>query len=437
MKVGRRPFAGVSAGRLGVLSILGGAAGGQVLALVCAPLLSRMYTPTDFGILTIVLALASTTGTVASLRYEMAIPLPERESEAHSLATLGLLAVCATTLLTFVVVGFARNGVAALVSQPGIAPWLWFVPALAASIATFTVLNQLAIRHARFTSIGRRNLLQSVVTVLGQLALGLAALRPLGLLLGVTLGQAAGAASMVRGAGLRSDGARLGRRVPQLRAAASRYRRFPLVLAVSGLLNTLGLQAPVLVVSHHFGPVVTGWLGMTQRVLTLPVTLLGVAVAQVYLSELARAVRTDPDNAVALFRRTSRRLLVIAVPVGVGMVLIGPWAFSLVFGGEWLQSGVYAQALAIGLAAQLVAVPVSSTLTVYERQTLQLSWDAGRLVLVTAAVAAAAAWGASALTTMWVLGVGLALTYVASWLLSRAVVNSARRPTHDADALGG
>ena len=419
-----KALAGLSANRRGVLAIVSGTALGQASAVVLAPVLSRVYTPADFGVFTIVSGIVMTVGTVAALRFELAVPLPKKERDALALGFLGLLSALATTVIGTAVVAVAGDRIAAVFRQPALMPWLWLAPVTAGLIGVFIVLNQLAIRRRRYAAIGRRNVIQALSTVLIQIALGAAKLRPGGLLVGLGAGQAIGALSLLPGSGLRSNDARRGRSSACLKAMASRYRRFPLLLAPSGLINTAGLYVPVLLIAYFYGVQVAGWLGLTQRILALPVMLLGTAVSQVYLGELARASRGDRSAVAGLFRSATRRLSLVAGVCTVVLLIAGPWAFGLVFGPAWTQSGDYARALALSLGAQLIAVPVSMTLIVFERQWLQLSWDISRLVFTLGSVAGCHALGGSALASIWALAAASSAAYAASWLLSRATVRN-------------
>jgi O-antigen/teichoic acid export membrane protein len=215
---------------------------------------------------------------------------------------------------------------------------------------------------------------------------------------------------------------RFGAAKSRLREVARRYRRFPLLLAPSGLLNILGTQLPVLLLAYFYGIAVAGWMGLAQRVLAVPVTLLGTTVAQVYLAELARSKRSRFSTAGSLFTRASRSLLTVGALVGLVLLIGGPQLFALVFGQEWAISGKYAQAMSLGLTAQFIGTPLSQTLIVYERQMLQLSWDTARLVLVSTAIVVASATGTSALGAVWALSLASALAYSLSWLLSWRVI---------------
>jgi len=416
---------GFSASERGILYIVSGTAAGQALAFISAPILSRLYTPSDFGSFAVLSALIVTLGMVSALRLDQAIGLPAGAREAHSLVGIGLCSALGFAMVGTAVVGALGENVASALHQPHLMPWLWIVPAGGSVMSSYLVLNQLAIRDRRFGTIGRRNFFQASSTVLVQVGAGAGGLRPGGLVLGFGLGQLFGALSLTSGSGLLSDEARQGRSVARMTAAFSRYRRFPLLLAPSGLLNVLGLQLPVILIAYWYGSEVAGWLGMTQRVLALPVALLGTAVAQVYLAELTRAVRGDFDRARRLFRRGTRTLLVIAVAMLLVLILLGPWLFSLVFGAEWHESGEYARALSLGLAGQMIASPLSPTLFVLERQGLQLAWDAMRVASTTVVVAVAVWSGAPALVTIWLVGGLSAALYGLSWCLSYRCLNTA------------
>ncbi|GAA1432567.1 O-antigen flipase Wzx [Microlunatus lacustris] len=400
--------------------------GGQLLALGAAPALTRLYSPADFGIFTIISGVTLAVASSSALRFELAVPVPAEERDAHSLVALGLIAASLTAVIGTVVVALAGQTMSKRFNQPDLMPWLWLVPITAAVMGAYLVLNQLAVRNQRYTAIGRRNLFQTTVLVLTQLGAGAVGFRPGGLVLGLGLGQVAGAVSLLWGSGLRSEPARAGRRPQQLWVALKRYRRFPLLLTPSGLLNVLGLQVPVLIIALHYGDVTAGWLGLSQRVLALPLALVGAAAAQVYLGEFVRATRAGVGDATRLFASASRRLALVGLLVATVLLTAGPWLFSVVFGPVWLVSGEYARALSIGLAAQLVAAPLSQTLSALERQHLQLAWDIGRLVIVAGVTGLCALADMPAITTVWCFGLASALTYGGSWLLCRHAVRKGR-----------
>jgi O-antigen/teichoic acid export membrane protein len=87
----------------------------------------------------------------------------------------------------------------------------------------------------------------------------------------------------------------------------------------------------------------------------------------------------------ALFMATTWHLLLFGVLSLGAVVVAGPQLFALVFGSAWTEAGRFAQFLAFISLSQLVVNPVAQTLTVLDRQEIQLAWDAlcfGMLLLV-------------------------------------------------------
>lgn len=396
---------------------MGGTVFGQFVAIAASPILSRIYTPSDFGLFGIVSAIAMVLGTVMAWRYELAIPLPRSDEDARVLFVLGTGLTAATAIVSSASLLLLMPALEATPIPPQLLPWLHWVPPIAAVLCGYRLLNQWALRQRRYMATARRNVIAAATTVGIQLLVGWRVAGPLGLVAGLGGGQAVGAASLLPGSrvfGLSN--------VSDIRRLARRYVRFPLLLAPAGLMNASGVYLPLLLVAGHYGLHAAGWLAFTQRILAMPVTIVGQAIAQVYLSELARTTRTGGEQQLRLFTMVSRRLFLVGMAVIVVLLSSAPTLFPLVFGDEWAVSGDMAQALAPALGLQLLASPLSQTLIVYERTGQQLAWDAGRLILVCGSVISAALANLGPVECIWAMSGALALSYALSWALSRRAV---------------
>ncbi len=396
---------------------------GSLIALVLSPVITRLFDPASFGAFTVLTSVAIVLTPILSLRLELAVPLPKHETSAWALLHAGLVA----SLLNAALLSTLFAAVSHKMLDGAVGDWLWVTPIMAAAMAVFSILNAMAIRHLRYRAIARRNVLMALSSLGFQIAAGLMGYGVGGLVLGFALGQIVGAASLLYGAGLLSPYAREGRHADFILATLNRYRRVPTLLAFAGLINVLGLQAPIFLLARFFDTDVVGWFGLTQRVLAMPMTLVGMAVAQVYLGELAGIRRGATGGESRYFYRASAALLAAGTVCGGIVILLAPPIFGLVFGSDWEQSGHYARALAISIVAQFVASPLSQTLIVYERATLQFGWDCFRLTAVTSAITGPALMGMTAGQTIWILGGISALTYAISWDLSRRTTTVSRR----------
>jgi len=409
----------------GVGLIAGATVAGQALVFVLSPVLSRIYSPAQFGLCGVFVSLVTILNVVGTLRYELAVPLPDDEVSALDLLVGGFAANLAIIGVLALCVPAVRGPLAAWTGTPQLAGYLWLLPPTLFATGAYQLLIYWAVRRREYTLLSQRMLAYSLAQAGATAGLGLLGLRPAGLMLGTLAAHAAGGLTIARKL-LRHDRALL----PQvslsgMRRMARRYVRFPVLSSWSGLVNSAGTVVPLLLVSRYFGPTVAGWYVLTTRVVGAPSTVVSEAVAQVYLGEVATLARQDVDALRRLFVVSLRRLLTVGVIATVAVAAPAPLWFPVVFGDRWHEAGRYAVLLIPFYVGQFVAAPLSSTLAVFERQDIQLAWDWARLVCSVASVVVPIRLGASPLVTIGVFGVVMGGLYAVLLLVNFRAIGSA------------
>ncbi len=404
------------------MQVGGGAVVGQLITLLAIPLLTRLYTPEEFGTLAVYASIVFIAFSVAALRYEIAIPLPGKSAVAAGLVVASLICVAAVGAALAVVVYFGGDEIVEILNAPGLRAYLWLVPVGVAGGGFYRVLNHWAIRKKAFKAIARTKISQNVSMVFTQVGLGVAGAGPVGLIVGDVIGRAGGSGTLLALV-LRQD-TRLFRalKLRRIAAAARRYVRFPLYSSGSALFNSAGLQVPALLVAAVYGVQAAGFFSLSQRVVSTPSWLVSQAVNQVYFGEAAEMARERPEHLYRLYLQLSKYLMLLGAVIAVGLATLSPLLFPIVFGGEWTEAGVYAQFLALAFLGQFVVAPVSLTLSVLERQRLQLAWDAGRFALIVAVFEACRRAEATSEVAVLSYSAVLLATYIVLWLLSLAAV---------------
>lgn len=349
-----------------VLILAGGTAAAQAIAGLAAPALTRLFNPAEFGQLAVYSGVSSLILSIVSLRYELAIPIPEDDERAISLLAL-------TTVLTMGVSGL--TGVVLVLLH-----WLHISPLGYWSLLPLSVmgggfyqgLSYWALRRKAFAQITRTKLSQSLGMVGAQLALGLALPGPLGLIVGDAIGRVSGSGSL--GMAVRREPLLRTISWSSIRSTAREFRNFPLFSAWSSLLNAASLQVPNVLLAAFFGNGVAGWFSLGFRVLQLPVTLLGQAFGQVFLSE-AGQLKREGKLGYAVWQSFDSLVTLGIAPVLV-LALVAPELFAFVFGQAWRGAGVYAQWLSPWLLFVFVASPLSAVTMVLERQRGELGFQA-------------------------------------------------------------
>ncbi|WP_414730302.1 oligosaccharide flippase family protein [Zhongshania aliphaticivorans] len=346
----------------GIGVLVGGTAGSQLILVVASPLLTRLYSPEDFGVLAVYGGLLSLICVVASLRYELAIPLPESDNEAANIVGLCLIIITAVALASVVIIIFFGREIAQSLGIQILESALWLLPAGVFLAGIYAVFSYWSIRSKQFGTIASTQLKQSLVTVAIQL--GVFKLGAIALLFAQVAGQAAGVTGLARPA----------LRLPEfkdiswagIKAAATRYREFPVYSTWEGLSNTAGLQLPPLLFAALFSPTIAGFYMLANRVLNLPMSLIGRAIGQVFFSSAAesyRAGRLGP-----LVSSLHSKLAHIGFAPVLLLILLGPEIFVFVFGGDWRQAGEFARWMSPWLYFVFVSSPLSTLFAVVEKQ---------------------------------------------------------------------
>ena len=404
--------------RLKVLQVAGGTAVSQGMLILASPVLTRMYSPADFGVLAVYLSLVSVLVIVASLRYEFALPIPEDDDQAIQLLALCLVLVAVTTSLASVALYLARERVLGWMGAPGLGPFLWLVPVSILGAGLYQVFNCWAIRKGRYGRIARTKVTQGLTTLSLQLAVGAVAGGPVGLLLGDAAGRSNGTRTLAM-LDWREDW-RLLRTVTWAGVwkAAVRFRRFPFISSSTALMNSLNLRLPALLLAIHYGPTVAGGFILAQRVFALPSSVIGESVAQVYFGEFARMSNQGPAGLMGLFQGTVKRMLALGLPLMLLSSLGGWLLFPVIFGSAWKEAGLFVVAIAPMAMAQFGLACADSSLLVLERQDLAFYREGLRSGLLAGAILAAYLLGLGATRAVFLFGAAGTVAYLGYGLIT-------------------
>ena len=395
-----------------VATLASGAALAQALPLLFAPLLTRLYTPADFGVLAVFVAWLSNLAVIATARYDMAVVLPKSEPDAARLMLLALAINTGLLLLTLPLFWPWHGAIAGLLGAPQLAPWLPLLPLgvwLAGAVAAWTAWNN---RQRRYAANAQGRVVQSLGVSLLQLAAGWSGLAAGGLILSQLAGQAVALLTLAR--------ADVAARLPWLRghdraallAEARRYREFPLVNTPHAFVVAFQDSLMLAMLSALSGAAIVGQYALVLRVLKLPAALVGQAVAQVVFRDLAEAAASGR----ALSGLLKRAVLVLAalsvVPFGVLALWGGP-LFALLFGAPWLGAGEIAANLAPYFAAAFIVGPAFMVPMVIGRQRASFLFVLCGVIVNLAVFAAVYAAGRDAMLAFRVMAVVMTLYFAA------------------------
>lgn len=351
-----------------MLRLASGTGVAQAIGILAAPILTRLYAPEAFGLVTIFASLVLIIGVLACLRYELAIVLPEDDSEAANLFAVCLASSVVIALFTVVLVLLFGSRFLAWIGIPQLGPFLWALPIAVLLHGVFSSLDYWNTRTKHFARLSTVRVTNQAIVTSTNLGAGIAGFATGGVMIAANILGRAGAVALLGYRIARENGRFLAASIRgrKMLAGLRRYRKFPLYSSWSALLNAISWQLPTLMLGAFFSSTVVGFYALGVRIIQMPMNLIGSAVSQVFIQRAAaaKADGTLAELVEALFERLAMASL---LPVVV-LAVIGRDLYIVLFGSEWAEAGVYTQILSIWAFFWFISSPLSQLFNVLERQ---------------------------------------------------------------------
>jgi lipopolysaccharide exporter len=356
-----------------VFKLVSGSVVAQVLGTLLIPIITRLYSPENFGVFQLFLAISGILAVLSCLSYQLAIMLPKEDEDSANIVALCLILICAVSVISGGAFILLSGWVGEVLNTPEVSQYLIFLPVIVFLNGLFLVINYWLSRRVRFGAVATAQVANSISSKAVQIGAGVGVASPLGLVLGQIAGYLMGLLVMFRG--IQADFP-LFRSVSlsRMKHLAVRYKRFPLFTSWSTVANSVSMQAAPLMLAAFFNPVVVGFYGMAHMVVNMPMSLIGSATGQVFFQK-ASEERNRTGSVKTVVREVHQRLVSIGIFPILILMIIGEELFALVLGAQWATAGEYARILAPWLLLVFIASPLSTIFSVLEKQTVDFSFN--------------------------------------------------------------
>ena len=371
-----------------VLKLAGGTAIAQILSILASPIITRMYGPEAFGLSALFASITGIIAVVACLRYELAIMLPEKDEDAANLLALSLLLAVVMSAITALVFWLSGDTLLSLLNAPALKPYLWIVPISVFLSGVFLALNYWNSRTKRFGRLSLAKVTASVAATGTQLGAGFAGHTAGGSLIGAGLLGSLVSTLMLAGQIWKDDKCTLAKSLSRVDVIKmiKRYKMFPTLSIWSALLNTISWQLPIFLLSAFFSVKVAGFYSLCFMMISLPMSLIGSAIGQIFFQRAAEAKRNG--NLTIIVENIFEVLIILGMLPMLLLTFVGRDIFVVFFGEAWSEAGIYSQIIAIWALIWFISSPISTLIDVLEKQEFGLTYNlfnfAARLVALCA-----------------------------------------------------
>lgn len=353
-----------------ILKLLSGKIATQVVSLITAPILARIYLPEHFGVIQLLMSISSIVVVISCLRYEFSIPLGKNNSEALSSLIISLVSTSAFSLIILILVPILKARVALWLKSPELESLLWLLPITVLMGGYGHAVNYYATRSSRFGAIAWANFFGTFGNIFVSI--------PLGLIFGASsknlfAGYFAGncliffVILIFLSRQFVSDFKTAEINLQLIWKVAKYHKKFPLIDIWTGLFNSASTQMPPIILGAYFSTTIVGYYSLGNRFVGLPILLLGQSISQVFFPSAAKEYN-ETGKLVNIVSYMSKRLIQMGVFPFMVLGFFGGPLFGFVFGENWTEAGIYSQILSIYVLFQFISSPLSSVFPIFNRQ---------------------------------------------------------------------
>jgi O-antigen/teichoic acid export membrane protein len=366
---------------ISILTIVSGTGLSQILSILFSPIITRIYPPEQYGILTVYGAVLGMVTAISSMDYQRAIALPKEEEDAINVLVLAMSILVAFTIASVVILNQWAVEILTILDSTSLIKYKYLISVGIFFTGLYNILLQWAIRSRNYKQISGTKISQSFSSNITKIVLGLLRFGPFGLIIGNIIGQSAGISRLSLTI-LKKKKMFKQVRIDKIRSMAIRYIRFPLYSAPSNYIYSIGSQLPVIFLTSSFGSSVVGAFGLALTIVRIPMGLIGNSIAQVFYAEAAKLGKDNPKNIKKLTLVMTKKLALYTIVPLVLFIQLAPFLFTLIFGELWYEAGVYARLISIMIYFNFITAPIGRIPEIFNKQNYMLVLNTIRILTI-------------------------------------------------------
>jgi O-antigen/teichoic acid export membrane protein len=361
-----------------VSKLTSGTAIAQLISIVTAPILYRIYEREHYGTLGMYMAITGVLGVFSTLQYLQVIMLEKEDDNAINAMWLNRIINTSFAILVAVFLLVFYPLFAKWADNTALSKWFWIIPTGIFFAGQNEIFRVWANRKKEYDLLTFNAIFLAVLTPIISISLGLWIKNETGLFVGLLVGQSLPALILLIGLAKKYD---LGLKKMDISVVKQLFKtqaKFPIYSLPSEFVNRFSNQLPVFMLNHFAGVGAVGVYNLAMRMLDLPISFIGGAICNVFQQRATEDYHRT-GSCRAIFIKTSKSLVLISIVPTIVILLFGPDLFHWAFGHNWREAGVYSQILIVMMMLKLIVSPLSYTFFIVGKLQLDFIFHIGIL----------------------------------------------------------
>lgn len=345
-------FKSNSSTKKNVYKLLTGMASAQFLTIAFSPIITRLYTPRDYGYFAAFTSLLTLLKVIKTFGYESSILVPKEDDEAFHILVISFLILL---IISFFTLFLICSNIFSDFFTTDSTKIIWLLPFGVFLSGSFDLLSYWIKRVKLFGSLAIITFKRSVFGVI--INISFSGINEYGLFLGSIGSEGLASIDLIKKIFIDLKKYFSQINIKSSKMVLIKYRDFAFFGLPAGLVSTFGLEIPNLIFISQFGPESLGQLSISQRFLVLPTYLIGKSMGDVLRSDAAEIYRKG--NLDTLLIKLTRKLVLAAILFSILIGAIFAPLVPLIFGSSWRGASIIMVYLIPFFIGQFIVTPIS------------------------------------------------------------------------------
>lgn len=359
---------GSKSGLKNIATVFSGTFLAQLINALSLLLVARFFfNPESFGIAAVYLAIFSFLAIIPTLRFNHGIQVTSDEIQSKKLVDWCILTSILVSIFFFILIIIFSSQILSFFKLNGLKTFIYLIPLHILFYGINETFLTYSNRLQRFKLIALNRTLNAIISAITVIILGAFFVNnPLGLILSPIIGLLFSNYILLRSLKWRISNSFL--EFSSYKKVVIRFKKFAVLGLPSDLLNALTNQLPIFMLSYlAFNVNEVGNYNMSNRLLGMPIALIGVSVGEVF-RQRAIVEKRESSNYIKAFKNTFSLLFLGGLIPSLTLIFFGRELFILFLGIEWATAGSYSEILGVLYFFRLVCSPLSYSFYINEKQ---------------------------------------------------------------------
>ncbi|HEA6868878.1 TPA: type 8 capsular polysaccharide synthesis protein Cap8K [Staphylococcus aureus] len=334
----------------------------QVILIITTPIITRLYSPAEFGEFTIFSNIAMILIPIINARYDLLIVNAKNDRSANILSQISFL----ISLLILLI----------LIPILAISAWLYpnfildfiFIIIMLFLVSLTNIFTNYLNKERKYKVLSLINVFRAGSMALLQIIFGLLSLGSLGLIIGFSLSYITG---ITLGYKTFKKHFNIVRNKEETKALFLENKNQLVYSTPSILLNSLSFSVVVFFIGILYTNTEVGIYGMAIRVLGIPVTIISLGLSKIFMQQ-ANDYYIERGNFRNLLLKFSSTLVIVSIILYVPLYLFSEELVNILLGHSWVAAITVIKIVIPLFVIRLIVSTVSLSVIVLQKQQLEL-----------------------------------------------------------------